>query len=125
MDIKGISNELMNFATNNRNIHKEPESSALTEVKPPSPPEEEGFDSRAKKEESQSFDDLAQDLNHRLKGLGQNNIKFEVDDKSDEVVIRVVDQKSHEVIKQIPTEEVMKLKEHIENAKGIILNELI
>ncbi|OMH30013.1 flagellar protein FlaG [Motiliproteus sp. MSK22-1] len=54
---------------------------------------------------------------------GQRSLAFSVDDSSDEVVVRVVDTDTQEVIRQIPNEETLKLKQHIEGMLGLLLSD--
>lgn len=50
-------------------------------------------------------------------------IKFSVDDKSDRVVIKVIDQATKEVIREIPPEDIIDVAEKLEQFRGVLLQE--
>lgn len=52
----------------------------------------------------------------------QRDLSFSVDDSSGRVVVEVRDQASGDVIRQIPTEEALRLLKHLEEARGLMLN---
>lgn len=52
-------------------------------------------------------------------------LKIEVDDESERVVIKVVEQDSGKVIRQIPPEELLKLEKYLSSAKGLLLHEQV
>ena len=54
---------------------------------------------------------------------GQRSLAFSVDDSSEEVVVKVVDTDTQEIIRQIPNEEALKLKQHIEGMLGLLLTD--
>ena len=53
----------------------------------------------------------------------RRDLQFQVDKDTDHVVVRVVDSDSGEVIRQIPSEEVLAVARNLEKAQGLILNE--
>lgn len=53
--------------------------------------------------------------NHR------RSLRFSVDEDSGRTVIRVVDPRTDEIIRQIPPEEVLDLAKHLENSAGALL----
>ncbi len=50
----------------------------------------------------------------------QRNLLFTVDDDSGETVIKVTDMETDDVIRQIPSEEVLQLQQYIKDASGIL-----
>lgn len=50
-------------------------------------------------------------------------LKIEVDDEAERVVIKVVEQDSGKVIRQIPPEELLQLEKYLSSAKGLLLHE--
>jgi flagellar protein FlaG len=50
----------------------------------------------------------------------QRNLTFRVDEGSGRTVITVVDASTHEVIRQIPSEEVLALSRALEAASGLL-----
>ena len=68
----------------------------------------------------------AQDLERTMRKLNatmaaaQRNLSFRVDEGSGRTVITVVDAATHEVIRQIPSEEVLALSQALEAASGLL-----
>lgn len=50
-------------------------------------------------------------------------IKFSVDEKSDRVVIKVIDQSTKEIIREIPPEAVIDMAEQLDRAQGVLIKE--
>lgn len=50
-------------------------------------------------------------------------LKIEVDDETKRVVVKVVEQKSGEVIRQIPARELLELEKYLSSPTGILLRE--
>jgi flagellar protein FlaG len=50
-------------------------------------------------------------------------LQFSVDDKSGETMIKVVDSKTDEVVRQIPSEEVVRLRQRLEDVAGVIFRD--
>ena len=74
---------------------------------------------------AQSRNDLeatVQDLNNLVQEL-HRELQFTVDDDSGDMVIKVIDQQTDEVIRQIPSEEVVKLRQRLADATGAIFRD--
>lgn len=54
---------------------------------------------------------------------GQRNLSFSIDKDTDDMVVKVMDTETQEVIRQFPSEETLKLAKHIEGMLGLILND--
>ncbi|OQW61100.1 MAG: hypothetical protein BVN28_08100 [Nitrospira sp. ST-bin4] len=50
-------------------------------------------------------------------------LKIEVDDETERVVIKVVQEDSGKLIRQIPPEELLQLEKYLSSAKGLLLHE--
>ena len=50
----------------------------------------------------------------------QRNLDFSIDDSSGTVVIKVTDRDSGELIRQLPSEEALRLSEKLESLRGLI-----
>ena len=59
---------------------------------------------------------------NELMADGKRSLNFQVDSGSDSVVVQVMDSQTQELVRQIPTEEALKLREFIEGMMGIIFN---
>jgi flagellar protein FlaG len=67
---------------------------------------------KAVKESADYFERFAKD--------NQFNLKFSVDDKSDSIVVQVVEIGTGKLIRQIPSEEVLRLRQRISDLLGMI-----
>ena len=73
-------------------------------------------------EESQA---QPEELLNQIKSLtedGLYSVRFEQDSGTNELVVKVVDQNTDEVIRQIPPEELLKLSQHLKELSGSIVN---
>lgn len=66
----------------------------------------------------QSIDTIATDMQARLKRLN-TELRLEVDQKSDKVIVKIVDQGTKQVIRQIPSEELLAISERLEEFVGV------
>ncbi len=67
-------------------------------------------------------DRAAKKVNEVL-SLADPRLKIEVDDETKRVVVKVIEQKSGEVIRQIPAKELLELEKYLSSPKGILLRE--
>jgi flagellar protein FlaG len=77
--------------------------------------------------ETRSAEQIHKDLdviNEQLKSLN-TSIQFSIDDKSDEVVVRIVDKESGEVIRQIPPESIVRLRDSLKDMSGLIVEKKV
>ncbi len=65
--------------------------------------------------------DTVNQLNEAVQSI-ERDIKFKIDEVSGDTIITVLDTKTEEVIRQIPTEEVLAVRENIEILKGILFS---
>ena len=63
------------------------------------------------------------DKMNEFMGSGQHNLNFSIDKDTDDMIVKVMDTETKEVIRQFPSEETLKLAKHIEGMLGLILNE--
>jgi len=72
---------------------------------------------------------LSQDLKEKVAqiqdtiNLIDSHVQFSVEEESDRVVIKVVDRDSGELIRQIPSEEVLRAERFFDEHSGILLEE--
>ena len=72
-------------------------------------------------DQSEKVEENVSRLNEIVQTI-QRDLQFSVDDDSGRTVVTVLDSKTQEVIRQIPTEQVLALSENIENLKGILFS---
>ena len=70
---------------------------------------------------SEKMEQTASRLNEIAQTI-KRDLRFSVDDNSGDVVIKVVDRETDEVIRQIPEEHVLAIRENIESLKGILFS---
>ncbi len=78
-----------------------------------------------KNEESQDFEAMskvAKEIQERLDLMG-SSLGFSVYNKHETIVAEISNRESGELIKQIPSEEVLRLREKIEEMVGLLLDE--
>lgn len=66
-----------------------------------------------------------EELLHQIKALtddGAYSVRFEKNDKTQGLIVKIVDQKTDEVIRQIPPKEIVNLSKHLQELQGSIVN---
>ncbi|MDH5216473.1 MAG: flagellar protein FlaG [Gammaproteobacteria bacterium] len=61
----------------------------------------------------------------KLKDYVQNldrELQFQVDKDTGKTVVKILDADTNEVVRQIPSEEVLELTKHLDNVQGVIFN---
>ncbi|WP_029770454.1 flagellar protein FlaG [Pseudogulbenkiania sp. MAI-1] len=84
-----------------------------------------GSDSAAKQEKpptESELHDSVKKLNEALKHYN-NNLEFTVDEDTQATVVKVVDSETKKVIRQIPSEEALRIAKAIEDFKGLLLKD--
>ncbi|MBI9087705.1 MAG: flagellar protein FlaG [Desulfobacterium sp.] len=69
-------------------------------------------------------DEIVETL-YELTEMLQTSITFQVDKGTDSVVIKVIDKKTDELIRQIPNKEILKLREKMKEMTGLLLSESV
>jgi flagellar protein FlaG len=75
-----------------------------------------------RKEQKDSLGEMVSDLNQLVREL-HRELRFSVDKESGETVIKVIDSKTDEVVRQIPSDELMALRRRLEEAAGVIFQD--
>ncbi len=65
---------------------------------------------------------MAERLNGRMQEM-QRSLRFSVDDDSGRVVVKVMDKNTDEVIRQIPSEQMLAMMKHINDVDGLIFDD--
>lgn len=66
-----------------------------------------------------------EELLEQLKPISQDglySIRFENSDQADEIIIKIIDRETDEVIRQVPAEEVLDLKQSLTELRGNIID---
>ena len=67
------------------------------------------------------FAEVVERLNERMQHM-QRSLRFSVDDNSGRIVVKVIDKDTDEVIRQIPSEEMLAVMKHINEIDGLIFD---
>lgn len=60
-------------------------------------------------------------INRKL-SESSNNLRFSVDDKTGQIIVRIVDGETDQVIRQIPSEEAIAISQSIEQLQGLLVH---
>ncbi len=94
-------------------------ASALNEAKPVSNAEAEKQQKRMSLEEVQK---KVHEINEQLQPL-QMQMSFSVDKETQKVVVKIINGKTQEVVRQIPSEEALRISSHISRLLGVLFDE--
>ncbi len=67
-------------------------------------------------------DKIVETLNENMDKL-QTRLGFKVNDDSEEIIVTVINRETDEVVRQIPSKELLELKDKMDELTGILLNE--
>ena len=95
------------------------ESSPRPEVEVRRPPEQE-----KEPVKRESLDKEIESLNKLMEGLG-NRLEFGLFNDTDQMFVKVVDRRQNQVVKMLPSEDFLELKQKISDAVGLIIDEEI
>jgi len=75
------------------------------------------------KEKPQVIQSATSDL-QRIGQVFNRRLQFEVDQNSNQVIVKVIDKETDKVIKELPPEELQRLHKYIKQAIGLLFDEL-
>jgi len=76
------------------------------------------------KKEAEEIKKGIEELNGQLATMNRS-IQFSVDQGTHDIVVRVVDKQSGEVIKELPPESILRLRERMEELSGLMVEEQV
>ena len=65
----------------------------------------------------------ANQVNEALKGTASSDLQFSVEGENKDVVVRVVDSQTKELIRQIPSEEMVAISKAMDNLSGLLIQQ--
>ena len=74
-----------------------------------------------------SADEIQQDIakiNDQLESMNRS-IRFSIDESTKDIVVKVVDENTGEVVMQIPPDEMLKLRERLSEMSGLLVREQV
>ena len=66
--------------------------------------------------------EAVQKINKTMASLS-NNLEFSIDEDSDRTIIKVVDQETKEVIRQVPTKETLEIAKALDKVQGLLIKQ--
>lgn len=86
-------------------------------------PSHEGPDAREKPAQAGSnLESAIRKANSYLDNISQTSVRFRVDEDFGELLITVVDANTEKIVRQIPSEEMVKMAARMEELQGILLD---
>lgn len=79
------------------------------------------------KKDPKSVDEIykaVEDINNQLQ-IANRAIQFSIDENSNDIVVKVVDKESGEVVRQLPPESILRLREHMAEISGLLVEEKV
>ncbi len=73
-------------------------------------------------EDANKLSEKVEELNAKLQQM-QRGLRFSVDDSSGRIVIKVIDLDTEEVIRQIPSEEMLSIMQQVGDSQSMIFND--
>lgn len=67
----------------------------------------------------------AADKMNRLMGLFNKKLKFEIHEKSNRIVVKVIDQDSGEILSEIPPEKVIEMIDSVQESVGLLVDKKV
>lgn len=71
----------------------------------------------------QDLTQTVEQINEALQMFSSNSLEFSVDDDTESVVVKVVDKETQEVIRQIPSEEVLNIAKALDKLQGLLIKD--
>lgn len=62
-------------------------------------------------------------LNEAMQSSSQSSLKFEIDDDTKQIVVKLIDQSTQEVVRQMPTEEALQMAKSIDKMQGLLIRQ--
>lgn len=112
-----------------RSVHSSPEMKRQLDVADSANIKTTSQDARNKQldleKDQNTQDDLLQAVSdvNELFQASSRSLEFNIDEDSQQMVIQIKDSQTKEVIRQIPSEEVLKLAKHLDEFKGMLFQE--
>lgn len=73
-------------------------------------------------QDANSLPEMVEELNTKLQEM-QRSLRFSVDDSSGRIVVKVIDLDTEEVIRQIPSEEMLAIMRQVGDSQNLIFND--
>lgn len=68
---------------------------------------------------------VVEEMNKKLSESASSNLQFSVDDETGDTIVRVTDKQTGELIRQIPSEELVELAKALDRMQGMLLRQQV
>lgn len=82
-------------------------------------PEQSTTAAQRNAEKPENLDQMVSELNDLVQEL-RRELQFSVDEDNGDTIVKIIDKNTEEVIRQIPSEEVLALRKRLEEMSGVI-----
>ncbi len=72
--------------------------------------------------DARELERIASEVQIRLKQLN-TELRFEIEDRVEDLVVKIVDPETNEIIRQIPSEEMREIRDRVDELVGFLLDE--
>ena len=105
-------------------------SETPTTVRAPETPVDEFVGPREGREISSDEDNAqkvqeAVELGNRVFERSPVDLNLSIDEKTESLVIKLIERESHKVIRQIPPEEILRLRQHLQELLGVVFDRTV
>jgi len=97
-----------------------PEAAAVNELRSTQRPEKAG--NQAAEPDRETLLQAVEDVRKAIEPVAQN-LLFSIDDDTGRTIVKVVDAQTDEVIRQMPSEEVLAISKAIDKLKGVLIQQ--
>ncbi|MFZ6658626.1 flagellar protein FlaG [Undibacterium sp. TJN19] len=94
------------------------QSAAPVQIANPVTPANQSQKSASAEEVTKAVDEINKSLQ-----VSSQNLEFSVDHDAKEVVVKIVDQQTKQVIRQIPTEEALEIAKSLDKLQGLLIKQ--
>lgn len=98
-----------------------PETAAVNELRSTQRPEQTGSAANAEPDR-ETLLQAVEDVRKAIEPVAQN-LLFSIDDDTGRTIVKVVDAQTDEVIRQMPSEEVLAISKAIDKLKGVLIQQ--
>lgn len=72
---------------------------------------------------SKQLHNMVEQVNKTIQTLSSNHVQFTVDKETGKEIVKVVDRETEEVIRQIPSEEMVAIAKRLDELQGLIIRQ--
>ena len=119
MTIESLSSLRVPGAASSKDVVPSLPASGATEPRPPAAP---AATPGAAQPDAKALDTAIGNINQSMATKGQDLV-FSIDPDSERTVVKIVDQKTNEVLRQIPSQEALDIAKALDSAQGLLIRQ--